>query len=315
MRAIELTAYGGAENLRVADLPEPQAGPGQVLIDVRRAGVNYADLSRARGTYDRRAGATPPLVLGAEVAGVRRDTGQRAVAFTGGYGGYAEVAVVDEELAFPIPDRLGDDEALALLLQGLTAYHVLRTCGRLGAGESVVVHAAAGGVGSIAVQLARLWGAGRVIGVASSEEKREIAAQLGAHAVVDAEPGGLADRLVAANRGRRIDVVAEMVGGAVFAQSLEALAPDGRLVTFGAAGGDGGGAEQAGDDPRVVAFSLPTLFGERDQLAGPLAELFAATVAEELRPLLGGIYALEDAGDALADLAARRTTGKLLLDV
>ncbi|WCB93515.1 Quinone oxidoreductase 1 [Baekduia alba] len=315
MRAIELTAYGGAENLRVADRPEPEAGPGQVLVDVRRAGVNYADLSRARGTYDRREDEPPPLVLGAEVAGVRRDTGQRAVALTGGYGGYAEVAAVDEDLAFPIPDRLSDDEALALLLQGLTAYHVLRTGGRLGARESVVVHAAAGGVGSVAIQLARLWGAGRVIGVASSEEKREIARGLGAHAVVDADPDGLADRLVAANRGRRVDVVAEMVGGAVFAESLAALAPDGRLVTFGAAGGEGSGADQAGDDPRVVPFALPTLFAARDRLAAPLAELFAATVAEELRPLLGGIYALEDVADAHRDLAARRTTGKLLLDV
>ncbi|WP_027008010.1 quinone oxidoreductase family protein [Conexibacter woesei] len=313
MRAIELTAYGDTDagNLRIAERPEPVPEAGQVLVDVRRAGVNYADLSRRRGTYDRRDGLAPPLVLGVEVAGVRRDTGARTVALTGGYGGYAEVAAVDEGLAFPVPDGVTDDAALALLLQGLTAHHVLRTAGGLGAGESVVIHAAAGGVGSLAVQLARIWEAGRVVGVASTPEKRELVLELGADAAIDADPDGLADRIAAANRGRRADVIAESVGGATRVASRAALAPGGRLVTFGAAGGAGSGAP----DPREVAFSLPTLLGDRAALAGPLAELLALARSGALQPVLGGVYALEDAARAHADLAARRTTGKLLLDV
>src|SRR5690349_11889464 len=112
MRVMELTDYGEGGELRAAERPELEPGPGQALVDVRRAGVNFADLSRRRGTYDRRDDLVPPLVLGAEVAGVRRDTGERTAALTGGYGGYAEVAAVDEALAFPIPDGVSDDEAL-----------------------------------------------------------------------------------------------------------------------------------------------------------------------------------------------------------
>jgi NADPH2:quinone reductase len=257
MRAIELTAFGATDGLRLIDAPEPVPRSGEVLIDVRRAGVNYADLSRREGRYDRRFAT--PLVLGAEVAGTRRDTGERVVALTGGYGGYAEVVAVDEALVFPVPDGLGDDEAITLLLQGLTAFHVLRTSAQLEYGDTVVVHAAAGGVGSLIVQLALLWGAGRVIGVASSAAKRARVLALGADAAVDGAPAGLADRIRIANGGKPVDVIAEMVGGAVFEASLRTLSPSGRLVVFGAAGG----TPSASGDPRVVAFSLPALFAAR----------------------------------------------------
>jgi NADPH2:quinone reductase len=307
MRVMELKAFGGPDGLRLTDLPEPVAGPGQVLVDVHRAGVNYADLSRREGTYDRRF--TPPLVLGAEVAGVRRDTGERVVALTGGFGGYAEVVAVDEALAFPVPDGLGEDVALALLLQGLTAFHVLCTSAELEYGDAIVIHAAAGGVGSLAVQLATLWGAGRVIGVASTPAKRAAVLALGADAAVDAAADGLADRLLVANGGRPVDVILETVGGDVFAQSLRALAPSGRIVVFGAAGGE----PRTAGDARVVAFSLPELFADRARLAAPLAELFDAALEGRIAPLLGGTYALADVAAAHADLAARRTTGKLLL--
>jgi NADPH2:quinone reductase len=307
MRAVQLTAFGGVDGLRLADLPEPAPGPGRVLVDVRRIGVNYADLSRREGTYDRRL--KPPLVLGAEVAGVRRDTGKRVVALTGGYGGYAEVVAVDEALIFPVPDGLDDDVALALLLQGLTAFHVLRTSAELEYGDTIVIHAAAGGVGSLAVQLATLWGAGRVIGVASTPAKRERVLALGADVALDAAPDALADRILVATGGKPVDVILETVGGDVFAQSLRVLAPSGRIVVFGSASG----TPRTVEDPRVVAFSLPTLLGDRDRLARPLAELFDAALEGRIAPVLGGTYALADVAAAHADLAARRTTGKLLL--
>jgi NADPH:quinone reductase len=314
VRAVRLTSYGGLDGLELADVPEPVARPGQVLVDVTRAGVNYADIGRRRGTYD--VLESLPRVLGSEVAGRRRDTGERVVALTFAGGGYAEVAAVDEALAFPIPDGIGDDEAVALLVQGLTAYHVVRSCGRLAEGEAIVVHAAAGGVGSLAVQLARRWGAGRIIGVASTPEKRRLAERHGAHATVNAEPEFLRERLVEANHDRRVDVVLEMVGGEVFRQSLHALAPFGRIVVFGSASKeprDVPPAELEELNVALAGFWLRPLTATPERLSGPLAELFEYARDGSLRPHVGRVYALEDVREAHADLEGRRSVGKLLL--
>src|SRR3954468_11233375 len=224
MRAIQVKEFGGPEVLELADLPVPEPGDGEVLVRVSRAGINYADTHQRRNEY--LAAAELPLVPGAEVAGVREDSGERVVAMCG-TGGYAEYATAPEAMTVPIPDGVDDATALALLLQGLTAWHLYRTSARIREGESVVIHAGAGGVGSLAVQLGRPMGAGRVIATASSEEKRALALELGADAAVDGAPEGLADRLVAANHGRRVDVVFEMGGGGVFRQSPGAPPPVG----------------------------------------------------------------------------------------
>ena len=212
MRAIQVTEFGGPEVLRLVDVPAPVPGDGEIGIRVSRAGINYADTHQRRNEY--LAAAQLPLIPGAEVAGVREDTGERVVAMCG-TGGYAEYATAPAALTVAVPDGLDDGTALALLLQGLTAWHLYRTSARVQDGESVVVHAAAGGVGSLAVQLGHAMGAGRVIATASTEEKRALALDLGADAAVDAAPEGLADRLVEANEGRRVDVVFEMAGGEV----------------------------------------------------------------------------------------------------
>jgi NADPH2:quinone reductase len=314
VRAVRLTSYGGLDGLELADLPEPDPRHGQVLIDVARAGVNYADVGRRRGTYD--TAASLPRVLGGEVAGRRRDSGERVVALTLGGGGYAEVAAVDERLAFGIPDGIGDDEAIALLVQGVTAYHVVRSAGRLAEGESIVVHAAAGGVGSIAVQLARRWGAGRVIGVASTPAKRRLAEEHGAHVTVNAGPEALRDRLIDANGGQRVDVVLEMVGGEVFRQSLHALAPFGRIVVFGATTNESQDVpadELAELNVSVAGFWLRPLTERPEHLAGPLAELFEYVREGSLRPHIGRVYPLDAVREAHADLEERRSVGKLLL--
>src|SRR3954465_11774508 len=230
MRGIQVQEFGGPEVLQVADVPTPEPGPGQVLVRVTRAGINYADTHQRRNEY--LAKAELPLIPGTEVAGVREDTGERVVAVTG-TGGYAEYAIAPEALTVPLPDGVDDGTALAMVVQGLTAWHLYRTSARVREGESVVVHAGAGGVGSLAVQLGRPMGAGRVIATASSEEKRALALELGADAAVDSAPEGLADRLVAANHGRRLDGILGRGGGEVFEQSTEALAPFGRLVVYG----------------------------------------------------------------------------------
>ena len=309
-----MSEYGGPEVLKLVELPVPEPADGEVLVRVSRAGLNFADTHRRTNTY--LAKDVLPLVPGIEVAGVREDTGERVVALCGS-GGYAEYATAPGALTFPIPDAIDDATALAVLIQGLTAWHLYRTCGRVAAGESVVVHAAAGGVGSLAVQLGRPLGAGRVIATASTADKRALALDLGADVAVDSAPDGLTERLVEANLGRPVDVVFEMAGGATFDRSLDALAPFGRLVTYGIASGEAN-TVRSGDLMRrsrsVVGFWIMHCIGRPAMIDEALADLFARVERGELRAVAGPAYPLADAAQAQRDLAERRTTGKVTLD-
>lgn len=315
MRAIQVQEFGGPEVLQLVELDDPAPRQGQLLVDVEAAGVNYADTHQVENSY--LSAQELPLVPGTEVVG-RTVDGRRVAALT--QGGYAEKALVAERSAFDLPDEVEAGEALALLVQGLTAWHLLRTSGRMAEGETVVVHAAAGGVGTVAVQLAKAWGAGRVIGVASSVQKRSLAAELGADATVDAGASDLKAALEDANEGRKVDVVLEMVGGSTFDASLAALAPFGRLVHFGMASREAPTPVEPGrlmtKSAAVIGFWLMHCFTDPEgMLAAPLAELFAMVAGGTLRPVVGGTYALADASRAHADLRARTTTGKLVLDV
>ncbi|HEX2175097.1 MAG TPA: zinc-binding dehydrogenase [Nocardioidaceae bacterium] len=314
MRAVQITEFGGPEVLTPTDIPEPEPAPGSMLVEVSRAGVNYADTHHVENSY--LAPAQLPLVPGAEVVG-RTPEGRRVVALVG-EGGYAERAVAPEALCFDVPEEVGDASALALVVQGLTAWHLLRTSTRMSAGETVVVHAAAGGVGSLAVQLAKTWGAGRVIATASSEDKRKTALDLGADVAVDYSGDDLAARLKDANDGRGVDVVLEMAGGAVFDASLAALGRFGRLATYGMASRQPPTPVEPGrlmtGSKSVIGFWLIDCLGRPGMLAEPLGELFAMTAAGTLRPLLGGEYALSEAAQAHRDLRSRGTSGKLVLD-
>ena len=234
MRAVVISEFGGPEQLKlVEDHPQPEPGDGQVLIKVSRAGINFADTHARENSY--LASYELPLIPGTEVAG--EVDGRRVVALTG-TGGYAEYAVAPEQSAFPVPDGVTDGAALGIIVQGLSAWHLLKTSSQMAEGECVVVHAAAGGVGSLAVQLAKRYGAGRVIATASTEEKRALALELGADVAVDAREPELAAALREANDGAKVDIVLEMAGGSVFDQSLRALAPFGRLVVYGMASGE-----------------------------------------------------------------------------
>jgi NADPH2:quinone reductase len=315
MRAVLIRDWGGPEVLElVDDQPEPEPGPGQRRIRVTAAGVNFADTHARENAYI--AKYDLPLVPGTEVAGTL-DDGTRVVAMPQ-HGGYAEYAVADEQSIFPLPDGLGDHEALALLIQGLTAWHLYRTAAQIREGETVVVHSAAGGTGSLALQLAKPMGAGRVIASASSDDKRALAAELGADAVIDSAPDNLTERLLEANGGNPVDVVFDMAGGPVFEQSADALAPFGRIVVYGI-------ASREQNDLRtgrlmrksrgVVGFWLMhCLERPETMMREPLADLFARAARGELRPQLGNVYALSDVRQAHEDLAGRRTTGKLVLD-
>ena len=320
MRAIRIDEWGGPEVLRlVEDAPVPEAGEGQVLVRVSHAGINFADTHARENSY--LAPYELPLIPGAEVAGVVESgdgppPGTRVAALTPN-GGYAEWALAPAMMTVPIPEGVSDGAALALLLQGLTAWHLYRTSARIQEGETVVVVAAAGGVGSLATQLARPMGAGRVIALASTEDKRALALELGADVALDPQREDLAKALHEANDGRKVDVVLEMAGGAVFDACIRALAPFGRLVTYGMASRQPNrvaSGELMARSQSVVGFWLAHCFGRPEMVGPPLEELFGRLADGSLRVIEGEAYPMSEAARAHEDLQARRTSGKLLLD-
>lgn len=313
MRAIHLTEFGGPEKLVVSDQPEPVAGDGEEVLEVLAAGINYADTHQTEDSY--LAKQTLPLIPGSEVV-VRGSDGRRLLGFVSG-GGYAERVAVNPSRLFPIPQGVSNADALTTLVQGATAWHLLRTSAHLAEGESVVVHAGAGGVGTIAIQLAKRWGAGRVIATASSAEKRDLALELGADAAVDSTTDELAAALTEANDGRAVDVVLEMTGGRVFDQSLRALAPLGRLAVFGMAGRvpphDVPPGMLMARSTAVIGFWLVHIVQRPALLAAAVTELLGMLERGELRAVIGESYSLDTAADAHRALLDRSSTGKLIL--
>ena len=321
MRAIQITEWGGPEVMKVVDLDVPEPAEDQVLIRVTRAGINYADTHQTENSY--LAKFELPLIPGTEVAGVvERDgggfeAGQRVVAMTG-QGGYAEYVAAPASQTSPIPDGVDEELALALLVQGLTAWHLYRTCARVREGESVVVVSGAGGVGSLAVQLGKHMGAGRVIATASSAEKRDFAVELGADAAVDPDADDLAGVIVEANEGDRVDAIFEMAGGKIFDGSLRSLAPFGRMVTYGIAGREPNEVQTGlllRKSWSVIGFWLMHCLRDPDRLIrAPLTDLYERAARGEVRAIAGGTYGLSEAVRAHEDLKSRKTRGKLLLD-
>ena len=212
---------------------------------------------------------------------------------------------------------LDEGAALALIIQGLTAWHLYRTAGHVADGESVVIHSAAGGVGSLAVQLGRPLGAGRVIATASNSEKRALALELGADVAIDGAAEGLTERLLHANDSQPVDVVFDMAGGAVFDASYQALAPFGRIVVCGIASQEPNEVRTGSllrHSRSVVGFYLFHTLERPGMFTDALADLFARAARGELRTVIGATYPLDQAAQAHADLRERRTSGKLLLD-
>jgi NADPH2:quinone reductase len=314
VRAIQMTEFGGPEVLKLTELPRPEPGPGEVAIRVTRAGLNFADTHTRTNSYLRKAEL--PLVPGGEVAGVLEETGERVLALVGS-GGYAEYATAPRDRVFPIPEDIEDGTALALLIQGTTAWHLLRSAARLAEGESVVIHSAAGGVGSLTTQLARCFGAGRIIATASSEDKRELALGLGADVALAGDPDGLTERLIEANEGRELDVVIDSSGGQVFDASIKALAPFGRIVVNGIATSEQNTVRTGSllrHSRAVIGFYLFHCLERPGMFEQALQDLFDRVRRAELRVVVGRTYPLQQAAQAQVDLRERRTTGKLLLD-
>src|SRR5687768_14451816 len=211
MKAIQLEEFSGPQALQYVDVPDPEPADGQVVVHVTRVGVNFADTHVTRDDY--LAKQELPLIPGGEVAG-RAPDGRRVAALLMN-GGYAQKVAVPEAALVPLPDGVSDDQAAGLLLQGLTAHALIHRCARPEAGETIVVEAAAGGTGSLAVQLAKRHGA-RVIGLASSPEKRELVERLGADVTVDSRAEDMKEAILEANGGNQVDAVLQMSGGPAF---------------------------------------------------------------------------------------------------
>jgi NADPH2:quinone reductase len=289
VKAIQITEFGGPEVLELVDLPKPAPGAGEALVRISRVGVNFADTHATRNDY---------------LAIVPN-------------GAYAEYICVPEASLVHVPDEVDDDQAAGLLIQGLTADAILRISANMQPGESVAVNAAAGGTGSLALQVARSMGAGRVIAMASSPEKRDLTLDLGADVAVDSRSGSLKEDLIEANGGEMLDVVLEMAGGEAFEQCLSALAPFGRLVTFGIASSEENRVRTGSlmrHSRAVIGFWITHLLARQDLVRPGLERVLGAAAEGRLKTVLGGTHPLEEAAGVHRAMAARRTIGKILLD-
>jgi len=313
MKAIQITKFGGPEVLELVELTTPVPNESEELIDVTCIGINYADTHQTENSYLSKQEL--PLIPGLEVVGTTQ-SGRRVLA-SATTGGYAQQVLAHKAMCVDIPEGVSDEQAVAMLVQGTTAWHILKTMAHVQPGETVVIQAAAGGVGTVAIQLAKMWGA-KVIAVTSSEEKGALAKSLGADELVDAKSEDLAGAMIAANGGKRVNIVLEMVGGKTFDSSLEVLAPFGRLVTFGMASRTAPTAIHPGllmgGTKTVAGFWLSHCFGKKELMGDVLAELFALIVSKKLNPIIGATYGLSEARKAHEAMLARQTTGKVTLD-
>jgi NADPH2:quinone reductase len=313
MKAMQITKFGGPEVMEYLDLPEPQIKAGEELITVTAIGINYADTHQTENSYLSKQEL--PLVPGIEVVGTIAD-GRRVLA-PAGSGGYAQMAAVNQRAMIEIPAGVSDQQALCMLVQGSTAWHILKTVGHVVPGETVVIHAAAGGVGTIAIQLAKMWGA-KVIASTSSPEKAELAKKLGADVTIDANAEDLAAVMLEANGGKKVNLILEMVGGKTFDASLDVLAPFGRVVTYGMASrtppSSINPAVLMGGSKTITGFWLSHCFGRKELMNDVISELFQLVVDGKLHPVIGATYPLSKAADAHRAMLARQTTGKIALD-
>lgn len=324
MRAIQLTRFGGPAVLDVVDMPKPEPQGGEVLVRVHAAGVNFFEVLMRADRY----AVTPqlPMILGVEAAGVVETIGQGVDAKLLGarvaaplfasshpFGGYAEYVTIDAGLAVPLPETLSFEDATALMVQGLTALHLLRQSPP--AGKSVLIGAAAGGVGSLLVQLVKRGGASRIVAAAGSKSKLDLAVSLGADGAVDYSQADWVAAVREATGGAGVDIVYDTVGGSLTAAALAALAPCGELV-FAALGryalSTADLEAMIGRNQSLRGFALLPLLSPAG-LRENLSDLFQLAAGGALLVTTGARFPLGQASEAHRLLDDRRSTGKVVL--
>jgi NADPH:quinone reductase len=323
MRAVRIHSHGGPEAMVVEEVDVPAPQRGEVLIRVTAAGVNWADAARRSGEHY----PFPtqfPYTVGQELVGTVEAVGPEVTAYKPGDsvfalpdgGAYAEFAIAAEHELIRVPDGLDPAEGLALAVQGLSAYGVLKDAARVQPGDVVLVQAAAGGVGLLAVQLAKLFGAGQVIASASSESKRAIALEHGADAAVDPNSGSWADDIREVARGGAVDVVLEMTGGPTFSESVALLRQFGRIVVYGNASSEPPSYDifaAMGRNLTLRTFFLIPYLTKQGFVRDALEEMAALVAEGKLKLVIGGRYTFEQAQEMHVLLEQRATSGKLLM--
>lgn len=320
MKAIVVEQNGPPEHLHYREVPDPSPQPDEVLVRTTLTSLNYADVQARRGGYE--AGAPPPFIPGLDAVGVVEvvgtkvtglKPGQRVVVFASG-GSYAEKVLAKAVLTYPVPDDLSD-EAVSGLTALVTAYNILTWAGRLQSNETVLVHAAAGGVGSLAVQMAKALGAGLVIGTVGHPAKAEFVRRLGADEVMGYE--GFAEQVLERTQQKGADLILDSVAGEVFSQGMRCLAPFGRLVVYGHASGQAGSFETRPlhrQTKAVIGYSSGHYRRSRPELLRPTVEAVLALLQSgQIRLHVGARYSLEQAAQAHALMESRQSTGKILL--
>lgn len=324
MKAVRFHSTGAPEVLVYEDVPDPVPGDGEVVIRVEAVGLNFADVMRRRGD-DYPEPSPPPFILGAEVAGTVAAVGEGvtspsvgdAVFAAPGAGGYAQYVRLPAAVVLPLPDGMSARQAAAVVGHGFTAAVALRKAARLAEGESVLVEGAAGGVGGFAVQLAKLYGAGKVIAAASTAEKRAHAVGLGADASVDYTMAGWAAEVRVLTGGSGVDVVLETAGGDSVGEALDAMAPFGRMIFIGQSSGD-----KAQIDPwrltvpnhTVTGLYIGAYLASPEVLLSTLGELLGYIAEGKLSVHVGTVLPLSEAAEAHRLLEGRMTTGKVVLE-
>jgi len=321
MKAIRINETGGPEVMHLEEIETPTPKAGEILIKVAAAGVNYADLAQRAGAYLTRT--RTPTTLGIEIAGTVAAlgtginspvVGTRVAAFC--EGGYAEFAISQANMVIPIPQGIDFVHAAALPLQGITAYQLLHESARIQPGESVLVHAAAGGVGTLAIQLAKLMGAGTVIGTASNAEKLDLIRRLGADVAINYTEQDWAEQVKNATGSKGADIILEMVGGTIAEQCLQCLAPFGRIVVYGAASGQitqFSGIQLMYKNQAIIGYWLASQLSRPERIAQAIMDLMQYLSKGKLEIIVGQTYPLAQAAEAHKAIAERKTTGKVVL--
>jgi NADPH:quinone reductase len=325
VKAIQIRETGGPEVIRVeqdVEMPKPEYG--QVLIQVAAAGVNYTDVMARQGVYlTRDAALELPATLGTEVAGVVAGLGEGVTSPVPGTrvaalvkGGYAEYAVAPQALVYPLPAQVDFAAAVAYLVQGITAWEILRVSGALAVGERVLVHSGAGGVGTLAIQLAKVFGASTVVATASTTQKRDLAAELGADVCVDYTSADWWREVLAATGDIGADVILDAVGGDIGEQSLDCLAPFGRLVVYGVASGrlaSYAGSQLMHKNQSRAGYWLTSRLVHDEASAQVVPRLLELAGRGTIKSVVRHVFPLEEAAEAHRAISGRHTTGKVVL--
>jgi NADPH2:quinone reductase len=319
MKAVRIHEFGDLDVLRWEEARKPKPRPGQVLIKVESAGVNYADIMRRRGGYP---GPDLPSALGLEAAGTVAELGSEVTGITVGQrvmamgpGGQAEYVAVNSNFVFPYPETLDPVQAGGMPIVFLTSYHLLKTRGQMQPGDTVLVQAGASGVGTVAIQLAKAWGA-RVIATASTQDKLDLARSLGADVTINYTTDDFEKEVARETGGHGVELVLECVGGPVLEKSLRCVAPYGRLIAYGNASGASASLPATdifAANRSVIGFSMGRSPAGRLDHKSAMAELFPMIAKGQVRLVVDRVMPMSQVAKAHQHLANRGTRGKVVL--